>query len=201
MIKSLSRKKHGRTKKHRHNKSCKRLGKHKINKSRKMKVYRGGFGPGAGPVGYPLVYGNVSSWPGVSGNDQGMGNHYELSKVGIPSGPFDPPMSSREIAQPFSSSFKYGGSSRRRNTQRRGHLRKRRYRGGGLLPQDLVNLGRSVGYGLSSSVSNFFGSVNHPVNPLPTESQGIDKDYKIIQSKIPNLHNISKNSYNEVASI
>ena len=73
-------------------------------KNRRIKMH-GGFGPGAGPVGYPLDGGNTSTWPGVSGNDQGMGNHYALSPVGIPSGLLDPPISSREIPVPFSSSM------------------------------------------------------------------------------------------------
>ena len=78
----------------------------------------GGFGPGAGPVGYPLDGGNTSTWPGVSGNDQGMGNHYPLSASGIPSGPLDPPISSRGIPELFSSSMKYGGGGKRKRKRR-----------------------------------------------------------------------------------
>ncbi len=180
----LSRKRH-RTRRHR-----------KSHRRSNRKIYRGGFGPGAGPVGYPLAPGNISTWPGVAGNDQGMGNHYGLSKVGIPSGALDPPISSRGIAEPFSSSFKYGGGRRSRRYRRK-------YRGGGIIPQDLVNLGRSVGYGISSLASKFVGAVNQPVNPMPTKDQGIDTTYKIVNSsaRIPNLYNISKSAYNEAAAI
>jgi len=193
MAKTLSRKSHRRgVKSNRRNKSHKRERKHKMNKTRKT-IYRGGFGPGSTPIGYPLVYGNTLSWPGVSGNPQGMGNHYALSKVGIPSGPFDPPISSREIAEPFSSSFKYGGSSRRTRHRSRAH------RGGGLMPQELVNLGDSINFGVSSLASKFLGSVNQAVNPFPTEDQGIDTNYKIIPAKVPNLYNISKIAYSKAA--
>lgn len=166
---------------------------------RYKKIYRGGFGPGAGPVGYPLVPGNISTWPGVAGNDQGMGNHYAVSNVGIPSGPFDPPISSRGIAEPFSSSFKYGGGRRRYSRHSRTY--KRKYKGGGIIPQDLVNLGRSVGHEISSMASKFVGAVNQPVNPMPTQDQGIDTNYKIITAKVPNLYNISRNAYNQAAAI
>ena len=167
---------------------------HKKSYKRYRKTYRGGFGPGAGPVGYPSVPGNISTWPGVAGMDQGMGNHYGLSKVGIPSGAFDPPISSRGIAEQFSSSFKCGGGHKR-------HSRRRKHRGGGIIPQDLVNLGRSVGHEISSIASKFVGAVNQPVNPMPTRDQGIDSDYKIITSKVPNLYNISRNAYNQAAAI
>lgn len=197
MGKTLSKKGHRRGGKNiRNKKSHKSLRRHKVNKSKKLNIYRGGFGPpGPVAVGYPLVYGNTASWPGVSGNNQGMGNHFDLSKVGIPSGPFDPPISSREIVQPFSSSFKYGGGSRR--TRRRG----RHHRGGGLMPQELVNLGDSFRFGISSLASKFLGSVNQPVNPFPTEDQGIDTNYKLIPSKVPNLYDISKNVHKQVAAM
>lgn len=164
-------------------------------KHRKLRMY-GGFGPGGGPVGSPLDGGNISTWPGVSGQDQGIGNHYALSKVGIPSGPFDPPMSSREFSSPYSSSMKFSG----------GGKRKRRYKGGfGLIPQDLVNLGRSIGHNFSSFAAKITGDINQPVSPLPTKDQGIDTDYKIINTgistKIPNLSDISKDAYNQVLAL
>ena len=190
------------TRRHRrHGKSHRRSHKrtHRKTHRRYRKTYRGGFGPGAGPVGYPLVTGNISTWPGVAGNDQGMGNHYGLSKVGIPSGPFDPPISSRGIAEPFSSSFKYGGG--RRRYSRHSRRPRRKYKGGSIIPQDLVNLGRSVGHGITSMASKFVGAVNQPVNPMPTQDQGIDTNYKIITARTPNLYNISRNAYNQAAAI
>jgi hypothetical protein len=178
-------------------------------KNRRIKMH-GGFGPGAGPVGYPLDGGNTSTWPGVSGNDQGMGNHYALSPVGIPSGLLDPPISSREIPVPFSSSMKYGGGGKRRRIDRQ--------KGGGLIPQDLVNLGRSIQYGASSFVSKFMGSVNNPVNPMPTKDQIIDNNIdnnnininrisnnnmnnNMNNSNLSSLHDIAKSTYNKVAAI
>ena len=178
-------------------------------KNRRIKMH-GGFGPGAGPVGYPLDGGNTSTWPGVSGNDQGMGNHYALSPVGIPSGLLDPPISSRGIPEPFSSSMKYGGRKKRRHNNRQ--------KGGGLIPQDLVNLGRSIQYGASSFVSKFMGGVNNPVNPMPTKDQIIDNNIdnnnininRISNNNMNNnmnktifssLHDIAKSTYNKVAAI
>ena len=190
--------------------------KHRINqhkksqrKNRRNKM-RGGFGPGAGPVGYSLDSGNISTWPGVGGNDQGMGNHYPLSASGTPSGLPDPPISSRGIPEPFSSSMKYGGRKKRRHNNRQ--------RGGGLIPQDLVNLGRSIQYGASSFVSKIMGDVNNPVNPMPTKDQVIDdnssnnnininRDFNdnntknMNNAKFSSLYDIAKNSYNKTAAI
>ena len=191
--------------------------KHRINhrkksqrKNRRNKM-RGGFGPGAGPVGYPLDGGNTSTWPGVSGNDQGMGNHYAISASGIPSGLPDPPISSRGIPEPFSSSMKYGGRKKRRHNNRQ--------RGGGLIPQGLLDLGRSVQYNTSSFFSRFMGDVNNPVNPMPTKDQVIDDNSSnnnnininrafndnntnnMNNSKFSSLYDIAKNSYNKTAAI
>ena len=148
---------------------------HMIRKN-KLRTHslRGGFGPGAGPVGYAYQPGNVGTWPGVAGFNYGQGNHYAYK--GTPSGMFDPPLSSRNDPVRYQS-------------------------GGGFIPQDLVNLGRSVGYGLSSLVSNVTGSVNTPVNPLPTKDQGIDANYKILESSIPNLNRITHNASSQVARI
>jgi hypothetical protein len=187
-------------------------------KNRIIKM-RGGFGPGAGPVGYPLDGGNTSTWPGVSGNDQGMGNHYPLSASGIPSGPLDPPISSRGIPELFSSSMKYGGGGKRK---RRGN----RQKGGGLIPQGLLNLGRSIQYNASSFASKFMGDVNHPVNPMPTKDQVIDSSNansnndnnnnininrvsntnansinNMNKTNFSSLRDIAKTSYNKVAAI
>lgn len=45
---------------------------------------------------------------------------------------------------------------------------------GGFLPQDLVNLGRQVGFGLGSSYNALMG-VSAPVNPLPYKDQLVSK--------------------------
>ena len=191
--------------------------KHRINhrkksqrKNRRNKM-RGGFGPGAGPVGYPLDSGNISTWPGVGGNDQGMGNHYPVSASGIPSGLPDPPISSRGIPELFSSSMKYGGRKTRKHKKQKG--------GFGFIPQDLVNLGRSIQYGATSFVSKFMGNVNNPVNPMPTKDQVIDDNSSnnnnininrafndnntknMNNSKFSSLYDIAKNSYNKTAAI
>ena len=43
-------------------------------------------------------------------------------------------------------------------------------RGGGLLPQDLVNLGREVGFNFKSAYNSLNG-YKAPVNPLPYKDQ------------------------------
>lgn len=169
---------------HKRNKTQKRMFPHsrrnhmisreKNRSHKRSRTLRGGFGPGAGPVGYALQPGNVGTWPGVAGFNYGQGNHYAYR--GIPSGMYDPPLSSRNDPVRYQS-------------------------GGGLIPQDLVNLGRSVGYGLSSLVSNVTGSVNKPVNPLPTKDQVIDSNYKILESSIPDLNRITHRASTQVAKI
>ncbi len=48
------------------------------------RTYRGGYGPGATPLGSPYTASNSNSWPGVSGS--GSGNWIAHSRNGIPSG-------------------------------------------------------------------------------------------------------------------
>jgi hypothetical protein len=162
------------------NKTHKRLFPHSTknhmirNNKQHSRTLHGGFGPGAGPVGYSYQPGNVGTWPGVAGFNYGQGNHYAYK--GTPSGMFDPPLSSRNDPVKYQS-------------------------GGGFIPQDLVNLGRSVGYGLSSLVSNVTGSVNKPVNPLPTKDQVIDANYKILNTSIPDLNKITYNASSQVSKI
>jgi hypothetical protein len=106
--------------------------------------------------------------------------------------------------------MKYGGGGKRRRIDRQ--------KGGGLIPQDLVNLGRSIQYGASSFVSKFMGDVNNPVNPMPTKDQIIDNNIdnnnininRISNNNMNNnmnnsifssLHDIAKSTYNKVAAI
>ena len=48
--------------------------------------------------------------------------------------------------------------------------KKRKFKGGGLIPQDLVNLGRISAFGLGSAYNGTRG-YDIPVNPLPYEGQ------------------------------
>jgi hypothetical protein len=92
-------------------------------------------------VGAPYAQGNLPGEQGVAG----VSNYYDNNKYLL-----DP---------------QYDGvTSERYLTGGRRHSRKRR--GGGLLPQDLVNAGRNVMFGLGSTY-NALNGYPAPVNPLP----------------------------------
>ena len=98
--------------------------------------------PASGPVGYPWKA-SPASWPGVAAAGDGISpglntngatvsNHYPVSSCGIPSGQCNPPNSTRNQDG-----------------------------GGGLsqfIPQDLVNLGRSLTGGIIGGVDSWSGS-------------------------------------------
>lgn len=178
-------------------KKNKRNNKRKMTRNNKRKM-RGGFGRGSGPIGYPWKSDDASTWPGVKGIDS-ESNHLSLSKYGVPAGPFDPPISTTDLA------IKGGKRKTRkmckRKTSKRKTSKRKIKKGGGLIPQDLVNLGRSFGFGIQNVASNFSSSKSTPVNPLPTESQGIDQSYKIIPTRVANVPKITKNSMKKVSKI
>jgi len=64
-----------------------------------------------------------------------------------------------------------GGKARRHRIKTRG--RNKKYRGGNVsnfISQDIINLGRQIGYNTSSMVNSFTGQPA-PVNPLPWQDQ------------------------------
>ena len=116
---------------------------------------RGGCGCGLGTqsggssnnalIGSPWTA-DISSWPGVQGVP-GVTNHYNLNEYKS----FDPQTQM--------------GSERVQN----GGTRKNK-RGGGLIPQDLVNMGRNMMFGVGSAYNSLSG-YQAPVNPLPYKNQ------------------------------
>ena len=172
-------KKHKVRKHHRHSRSSHKKRHHKVKK-----VYmKGGYGPGAGPVGYSWTPNN-SSWPGVyasnGGNTNGMpfSNHYQYNSSGTGVGGQDPAISTR------------------------GDLAEMNYQnGGGIIPQDLINLGRQASYGVSNFLSDLRGSVNPVVNPSVTEDQPINHNVRLIESKIPNIQDFVTASSNDVSNM
>lgn len=60
------------------------------------------------------------------------------------------------------------GGSKRRHTK--GKKSKRMKKGGGLLPQDLVNLGRNMSFNIGSAY-NALNGYPPPINPLPYKDQ------------------------------
>jgi hypothetical protein len=117
---------------------------------------RGGYGPGAGPLGYAWLGKDVHTWPGVAHVD-GQSNYFPLSKYGITTGLPDPPMSTSTI-----NNRQYGGGLT------------------DLLPQDLVNFGRSL-----------TGSVQGAVFGV----EGVERPYSTISSPYiqPGMNTIQTN--------
>ena len=127
-----------------------------------------------GCVGQPWKGGNIGKWPGVSGPHDG--NYYEYK--GSPTGSYDPPM-------PSNKQFQNGG----------GILN--------LLPQDLVNVGRSLTGGLQGAYASYNGEPRFDSTyPLPIEQPSMDREIQTqIKYKPLNLDKIHINSGNSVSDI
>jgi hypothetical protein len=105
----------------------------------------------------PAWTGAVSTWPGVSGVD-GQTNNFALNSYPAP------------VDLQTQSTSERGGSifptDNAKYLVKGGSKRKHVKRGGGFLPQDLVNMGRSVVYGFGSAY-NAMNGYPAPVDPLP----------------------------------
>jgi hypothetical protein len=100
----------------------------------------------------------ISGWPGVGGQD-GVTNYLSMNKYV----PYDP---QTQVMQERAGSLflgKYTGGGKK-------GMKKSKKRGGGLIPQDLVNFGRTFTYGLGSAY-NAINGYSAPVNPLPYTDQ------------------------------
>ena len=168
-------KKHRKSTYKKHRKSTYKKHRKSTRKSKRM---CGGFGPGAGPLGYAWVGKDVSTWPGVAGVP-GQSNFLPLSKDGVPAGLMDPAISTRNNVQ--------GG-------------------GGGLtdlLPQDLVNFGRSLTGGVQGMVYGYQG-VERPYSTLssPTNQPGMNASaVNYSNSMPPNISAIHQAAGRTVAAI
>ena len=160
--------------------------KRRNHRSRFSKKQTGGYGAGSGPIGAPWTS-EPASWPGVAvlggADTQGVmsSNHYPLSPNGIAVG-------GTMLAEP---EVKFSGGARRKSRKhrskkrhgrkvrvtkrkmRRGHrtgggrrMGRRIGMRGGFGPQDVINGGRSLVYGLSNVYNNFMGN-EHLSNPSP----------------------------------
>jgi hypothetical protein len=115
-------------------------------------------------VGAPWT-GSISNWPGVGGQD-GVTNHFSLNKYV----PFDPVAG---VMQERAGSLflgEYTGGSKKKSKKSKKMSKMSKKRGGGLIPQDLVNFGRTFTYGLGSAYNSING-YQQPVNPLPYKDQ------------------------------
>ena len=169
---------------------------HKSKKYTKRKQHKGGYGPGAGPVGYSWDGSRPISWPGVSLNNNGVtqSNHYMLSNKGIPSGLSDPPEPTNQK----------GG---RRKMHKKLRSRKRRHQKGGgsitaLVPQDIVNVGRTVVGTLQDGVNSWKGTPeNISFNPNPAYQPVIDKNTQFVGTYTPDITNIYSSANSSVANM
>ena len=118
---------------------------------------KGGGGVPAPLVGSPWTP-QVSGWPGVAGLP-GQTNYLSLNeyKGG------DPQTQGIQFNKDTMSPTKGGGRGRGRGRGKKGGS-------GTLIPQDLVNLGRTLTYGLGSAYNNINGYAQ-PVSPLPFQDQ------------------------------
>jgi hypothetical protein len=110
-------------------------------------------GGGIGYIGNPTVgkpwTPEINGWPGVSGQ-QGETNFFSLNK-------YDKPyLQTEQISERDQQTYMKGGSRRRR--------------AGGIVPQDFVNLGRSMVYGVGSAYNSLNG-YPAPASPLPYKDQ------------------------------
>jgi len=159
--------------------------KHKKNRKshkqgKRRTRHRGGYGPGAGPLGYAWVGKDVNTWPGVRGVD-GQSNYLPLSKYGVPAGAFEPPMNTSEA-----------------------NMTNKSMLGGGLMdlvPQDIVNFGRSLTGGVQGAIYGFQG-VDRPYSTFssPTMQPGINDNYKYIDNSHANIKNIHLDAGKSVAA-
>ena len=120
-------------------------------------------------VGTPWTS-SISTWPGVAGVD-GVTNHYALNKYLV-----DP--QTQTVSETNQQTYMAKGGKRRikRSTKgkRKGKRRNATKKGGGIIPQDLLNLGRGMTYGLGSAYNSLSG-YSTPINPLPYKDQLISK--------------------------
>jgi hypothetical protein len=151
----------------------------KNKKTYRRTRHRGGYGPGAGPVGFAWEGKDPNTWPGVAGVDN-QSNFLPLSKYGVPAGgALNLPENTSETNMKMSG----GGLS-------------------DLLPQDIVNFGRSLTGGLEGVLYGYQG-VDRPISayPSPTNQPGINENFKYIDSSPPNIKSIHLNAGRHVASL
>lgn len=131
-------------------------------------LMKGGGGVPAPLVGAPWTP-EISGWPGVQGlsgqtNYLAM-NQYpvDLQTNGMMSSATQNDLTNASLVGRSNHTASMVGGGRRSR-------RMRRTRGGGLIPQDLVNFGRTFSYGLGSAYNSLAGLPQSP-NPLPYKDQ------------------------------
>lgn len=146
-----------------------------------MPMQTGGYKPSSFPNGLigDAWGGSVSKWPGVDGVDGGRNylapNMYKVD-------PQTQGVINERAVQMGGRKCRCGGRKCKCGSRKNRYIAKNRSRyskrAGGLLPQDLVNLGRNMAFGLGSSFNTVRGYAA-PVNPSPFMDQGIGRSIPI----------------------
>lgn len=103
--------------------------------------------------------GKVSEWPGMDGISNNR-NYLSSYSPTISNDPQTQMLPSRDDTGYINPSSMIGGKKKKRKSQY----------GGGLIPQDLVNLGRNFSFNLQSAYNSLNG-YQQPVNPMPYKDQ------------------------------
>jgi hypothetical protein len=178
------------SRKHRKSRTHRKYRTHRKSRNIKSIFYGGQSQPE-----YPAVYGI-----------ENKAVLYPVSKYGVPAGFIDPPIPSngpygtgpigRDIVSGMSmsgdNSYTYSGGAKHRKR------RTRKYRGGGspqtLMPQPLVDFGRSLTSGATKIINGFGGHTNSDsLNYKPYE-QPIDKDMTYLRTNFPNVERSYQNA-------
>ena len=126
--------------------------------------YKMSGGKMPGPfVGEPWSPNNLPGQDGIGSNRNYL-SPYDTTK--------DPSyqMSMNDSGYLTKSSFVGGGKRRKYKTRQKKSRRKLKHKGGGLMPQDLLNLGRDFTYNFKSAYNSLNG-YSAPVNPAPYKDQ------------------------------
>lgn len=163
-----------------------RGGKTRRGRLRRGRLRGGNFYKAPAPIPGPMVgspWGtSVQEWPGVNGisGDRNylksigdvIDNDPQLQMTMDASGYVNRP-NSMVGGYVYGKRFPRNSSTSSRSKSRSHSRRKSRSRGGGLLPQDLVNLGNDMTFQLKSTY-NALNGYNAPTNPLPYKDQFSD---------------------------
>lgn len=169
---------------------------------------RGGvsFSPASYPVGSSWQPNNVGSWAGVLKGVSDTGNHFAFKGGIVESHPESTPniesYGGGRRRSRHSRKNKKTSRNKRSKHSRKNNSRHKILRGGSrntLMPQSLVNLGRSVVFGAGELVNSWSGK-QAPLSPSPTV-QPIANNPRLVLSKLPNVPEIHRSAGQTVSDI
>lgn len=177
-----------RGKRVKHRKGTKKYRRHnKSSKShKKYRRMRGGYGQGAGPVGYgwksdPLTWPGVAASKGADTNGMSVSNHYPYNSNGIGVG-------SNNLAIPT-----------------RGGLADLYQTGGGIgisdipIIGDFLKAGQQATFFTEKGASAAVGAANTPVNPSPVDNVALSEDVKLLTGTHQDIGKIVQQATTEAA--